>query len=86
MRDRPELDATELFLRGGQADKEVMRASIPAPAPKVAREQKMYRLPLTMTNAMRQLVFHHSTLQNRRVTETELVEIALQAFIDSQNR
>lgn len=82
MKPRPTLDD---FLTGGTADAAPSaRSSIPSPAPRIAREQKVFRLPVTLTEDLRRLVFHHSALQNRRVTETEIVEIAIQAFIDSQ--
>lgn len=90
MKPRPPLDsAAHAFLAGGAADKEDIASaessSIPRPPPKIQREQKVIRLPVTMIEDLRRVVFHHSALQNRRVTETEVVEIALQQFIDSQN-
>jgi hypothetical protein len=83
MRARPQLDD---FLSGGTADVEVSKRTasvVPMPAPKVAREQKVFRLPVSLTEDLRRTVFRYSAAQNRRVTETEIVEIAIRAFIDS---
>jgi len=85
VKPRPTLDAMDAFLSGGKADVVPVSATqIPAPPPKIQREQKVFRLPVTMIEDLRRVVFHHSALQNRRVTETEIVELAIQAFIDSQ--
>ena len=83
MKGRP---ALEEFLSGGSADTEAKKAVVPfvpAPTPKIIREQKVFRLPVTLTESLRRVVFHYSALQNRRVTETEIVELAIQSFIDS---
>lgn len=78
----------DAFLTGGTADSiktvTAQASVIPKPPPKAVREQKVFRLPVTMIDDLRRVVFHHSALQNRRVTETEIVELAIQAFIDSQ--
>lgn len=86
MKARPALDD---FLSGGSADVEVPKrpaAVVPMPAPKIQREQKVFRLPVTLTKDLRRVVFKFSAAQNRRVTETEIVELAIQAFIDSSDR
>ena len=89
MKGRPNMDV-DAFLTGGTADSikpvpaQSLASVIPKPPPKAVREQKVFRLPVTMIDDLRRVVFHHSALQNRRVTETEIVELAIQAFIDSQ--
>ncbi len=85
MKPRPAFDAVDAFLTGAKAEvRPAIVAQIPAPPPKTQREQKVFRLPVSMIEDLRRVVFRHSALQNRRVTETEIVELAIQAFIDSQ--
>ena len=82
MKARPNFGSVDDFI--GAADpKPVIVSNIPAPPPKIARDQKIFRLPTTLCEDLRRVVFHHSGLQNRRVTETEIVEIAIRAFVDS---
>jgi hypothetical protein len=88
MRDRPTLDAKEIFLRGGKADMEkkpVEWESPPVPV-KIAREQKIVRLPSTLVSELRTFAYRQSDAQNRRVTETEIVEEAIKEFIDKYSR
>ena len=47
---------------------------------KVHREQKVFRLPLDLINALKREAYERSVKTGSRVTETELVEQSLQAF------
>lgn len=86
MKARPNFDA-DAFLSGAKADRapNPKTITIPAPPAKIAREQKVFRLPVTLTEDLKMAAFKLSVAQNRRVTETEIVEIAIRAFIDSQD-
>jgi hypothetical protein len=90
LRDRPTL-TKEAYLSGGVADtvEQVQRSSnlVLAPMPvKPPREQKMFRLELSLVEKLRKLAFKETNKQNRRVTETELVELALEEFIERYSK
>ena len=48
---------------------------------KVHREQKVFRLPLDLINALKTASYEQSMKTGSRVTETELVEQALREFL-----
>jgi len=52
---------------------------------KIHREQKIFRLPTELLSDMRRVQFRLSEVQNRRVTETEIVEMALRVFINTES-
>ena len=81
------------FLEGGAADTAdrtekpqlidaIPQAPIDQPLvqAKVHREQKVFRLPLDLINALKREAYERSVKTGSRVTETELVEQSLQAF------
>lgn len=83
------------FLEGGAADTadrtekpQAGAATPPAlnPQPvveaKVHREQKVFRLPLDLIDALRRESYERSVKTRARVTETELVELALRTFLN----
>jgi hypothetical protein len=82
MRDRPQLTSHE-FLEGpikqDRSSTTLVLQSMPVKPP---REQKMFRLELSLVEKLRKLAFKETNKQNRRVTETELVELALEEFIE----
>lgn len=49
---------------------------------RVHREQKIFRLPLDLINALKRESYERSVKTGTRVTETELVEQAIRAFFD----
>ncbi len=49
---------------------------------RVHREQKIFRLPLDLINALKRESYERSVKTGSRVTETELVEQAIRAFLD----
>lgn len=49
---------------------------------KTHREQKIFRLPLELINTLKRESYERSVKTGTRVTETELVEQALRAFLD----
>lgn len=49
---------------------------------KVHREQKIFRLPLNLINELKRESYERSIKTGTRVTETELVEQALRAYLD----
>ena len=49
--------------------------------PKIHREQKVFRLSLDLINALKRESYEQSVKSGSRVTETELVEQALRAFL-----
>lgn len=82
------------FLEGGAADT-ADRTEIAQPATetpkgpaaqpvveaKVHREQKIFRLPLDLINELKREAYERSVKTGFRVTETELVEQSLRAFL-----
>jgi hypothetical protein len=89
---KPQKDPSA-FLDGGAGDaadrtvaapqKEFYQAPTPQSMPeaKVYREQKIFRLPLELINALKREAYERSVKTGNRVTETELVEQALKAFL-----
>ncbi len=79
------------FLEGGLADQaEKSQQSAVASTPsinaadgdtKLRREQKVFRLPLDLINALKRESYEKSVKTGSRVTETELVEKALREFL-----
>jgi hypothetical protein len=83
------------FLNGGAADAAdvlVKPASPPAPIPvvvapatfpsaRVHREQKVFRLPVDLIAALKREAYERSVKAGGRVTETDLVEQALKAYL-----
>ena len=81
------------FLDGGAGDaadrstaapsKGAYKTSTPMQAPeaKVYREQKIFRLPVDLINALKREAYERSTKTGNRVTETELVEQALRDYL-----
>jgi len=49
---------------------------------KIHREQKIFRLPLDLINALKRESYERSVKSGSRITETELVEQALRSFFD----
>jgi len=76
------------FLEGGAADaleklgKQPAKAAQPAFEAKVHREQKVFRLPLDLINALKREAYERSMKTGSRVTETELVEQSLRMFFN----
>ena len=76
------------FLEGGAGDAADRADAVP-PAPtaqpvaeaKVHREQKIFRLPLDLIKHLKRESYERSEKTGSRVTETELVEQALKAFL-----
>jgi hypothetical protein len=81
------------FLEGGAADRiekeqvvEISQKSIAVNHPlpeinKVHREQKVFRLPLDLINALKEESYERGRKKGSRVTETELIEQALRAYL-----
>ncbi len=68
------------FLEGGAADAENRVVEQPVVA-RVHREQKVFRLPLDLINALKREAYERSMAKGLRVTEMELVEKALRMFL-----
>jgi len=75
------------FLEGGAADAS-NKVDLPPAKPaqpvteaRVHREQKVFRLPLDLINALKREAYERSVETGARVTETELVEQALRRFL-----
>lgn len=49
---------------------------------RVHREQKIFRLPLTLINELKRESYERSVKTGFRVTETEIVEQALKSFLN----
>jgi hypothetical protein len=90
---KPQKDPSA-FLEGGAADaadrteripNSIVTASVatiePVISTKVHREQKVFRLPLDVINALKRESYERSVATGSRVTETELVEQALRKYI-----
>ena len=83
------------FLNGGAADvadapatSARLLAPIPAPVVQAAlptarvhREQKVFRLPVDLIAALKREAYERSVKAGGRVTETDLVEQALKAYL-----
>jgi hypothetical protein len=75
------------FLEGGAADVADRRDSLQIAqvsalaSAKVHREQKVFRLPMDIILALKRESYELSVKTGNRVTETELVEKALRAYI-----
>jgi hypothetical protein len=67
-------------LEGGAADAENRVVEQPVVA-RVHREQKVFRLPLDLINALKRETYERSMATGLRVTEMELVEKALRIFL-----
>lgn len=95
MRSRPDTaqfkppikDPTE-FLNGAGAEppavapvKVEKTKSAAQPAPRIHREQKIFRLPITMIAALRREAYERTEKSGNRVTETDLVEQALKKYL-----
>ena len=91
---RPKKDPST-FLEGGTADlanqtekpqQVTVESQVPTDQPvtnaRVHREQKIFRLPLDLINALKRESYERSVKTGTRVTETELVEQAIRAFLD----
>jgi len=83
------------FLEGGTADlanqaekpqQVTAESQVPTDQPvtnaRVHREQKIFRLPLDLINALKRESYERSVKTGTRVTETELVEQAIRTFLD----
>ena len=83
------------FLAGGTADlvnqaeksqQVTAESQVPTDQPaanaRVHREQKIFRLPLDLINALKRESYERSVKTGTRVTETELVEQAIRAFLE----
>jgi hypothetical protein len=83
------------FLEGGTADlanqtEKTQQISVEPKVPtdqpvtnaRVHREQKIFRLPLDLINALKRESYERSVKTGTRVTETELVEQAIRTFLD----
>ena len=96
MKRKPDTDQFKLtdeistFLDGGAADA-ADRENLHVPKdtstiytrqPKVHREQKVFRLPLDLINALKREAYERSVQTGNRVTETELVEEALRSMLN----
>jgi hypothetical protein len=77
MKAKPNIDA---FLESGTADI-VNTTEPPQSVAKIYREQKVFRLPIDLINALKKEAYEQSIKTGSRVTETELVEQALRAFL-----
>jgi hypothetical protein len=96
MKSKPDTEQFKLkkdpstFLEGGIADqaekvKPVVEQTMALVSksvsdPKQHREQKVFRLPLEIINALKRESYERSVKTGTRVTETELVEQALRTF------
>lgn len=52
-----------------------------APPPRVHREQKIFRLPVDLIAVLKREAYERSVKSGGRVTETDLVEQALKAYL-----
>lgn len=66
------------FLQGGAVDSANRTEPV---ITKVHREQKVFRLPLDLINALKRESYERSVKAGFRVTETELVEQALRNML-----
>jgi chromatin segregation and condensation protein Rec8/ScpA/Scc1 (kleisin family) len=75
------------FLEGGAADAaDSVKTVKPHPTEpitqsKIHREQKVFRLPLQLINALKREAYERSISSGSRVTETEIVEQALENLL-----
>ena len=96
MKTKPNIDQfkdPDSFLEGGASDlankptkpqqgSTESQVTITQPAAKVYREQKIFRLPVDLINELKREAYEQSVKTGTRVTETELVEQALRAFLN----
>lgn len=81
MKKKPNIDD---FLESGVADlanKKPQSINDSVTSAKVQREQKIFRLPIDLINELKREAYEQSVKAGTRVTETELVEQALRAFL-----
>jgi len=74
MRDKPNIES---FLHGGKLDK-IARGD---DDDKMRKEQKVFRLPVDVIEAVRAHSFSLSEKEQKRVTEVEIVERALRKYL-----
>jgi len=86
MKARPNTNAFGLkkdpsdFLGGGAADVPA-KLDVKAPIARVHREQKIFRLPVDLIADLKREAYERSVKSGGRVTETDLVEQALRAYL-----
>jgi hypothetical protein len=91
MRSKPDINEflspakdPSTFLESGAADladRGEKKSEEKEPAAKIIREQKIFRLPQNMIRALKTEAYERSMRSNSRVTETDLVELALKRFL-----
>ncbi len=89
---KPKKDPSD-FLEGGAADvadrtvkqQKVVESKVQTiesvKSARIHREQKIFRLPLDLINDLKREAYERSVKAGYRVTETELVEQSLRAFL-----
>jgi hypothetical protein len=75
MKSKPNLEA---FLSGGAVDK---ASRVEAPE-KEAKEQKIFRLPVSLIEAVKAHSYTLSDKEKKRISETEVVERALKKYLN----
>jgi hypothetical protein len=88
MKARPALETKKdpaPFLAAAEPAPSVAGLTAPQLVALVARhrEQKIFRLPVDLAAALKKAAYERSVASGVRVTETELVEAALRAFLRS---
>lgn len=81
MKPKPD---TEAFKPGKDPSAFIEAAEPASPSParrRVHREQKIFRLPFDLIQALKREAFERSMQSGVRVTETELVEQSLRAYL-----
>lgn len=79
MKSKPDINS---FLNGGAVDKANKLESDFAASKKIHKEQKIFRLPLDIINALKKESYEQSITSGQRITETMLVEDALRKFLN----
>ena len=74
MKDKPDIQG---FLEGAEETKRTVNYSEPHP-----RVQKIFRMRWDLSIALKNKAAALSALEDRRVTETEIIEAALKAYLD----
>lgn len=73
------------FLDAGSVDLVKRIDSVPSESTvvnsRVYREQKVFRLPIDLINALKRESYERTVASGNRVTETELVEKALKSYL-----
>ena len=78
MKPKPDINS---FLNAGAVDKaNNLETEFKTPK-KIHKEQKIFRLPLDIINALKREAYEQSTSSGQRITETMLVEKALKKFL-----